>query len=79
MRLYLLGEYTARIQLFKFFYMFILGFLIWNFYLVYKYSGSLSRRNRKNIALIRLIISAIILFSMSVYWFMLFLEQQRHQ
>lgn len=68
MRLYLLGLYTARLELFKFFFVFCIGFLLWSIYLFHKNSGSLSRKKKKFRALIMIIISALLLFLMSISW-----------
>jgi hypothetical protein len=68
MKLYLLGLYTARLELFKFFFVMIAGVLIWSVYLYSKYSGSLSKKKRRLRALIMIILSAILLLAMGVSW-----------
>jgi hypothetical protein len=68
MNLYLLGLYTARLELFKFFFVVIIGVLIWSVYLYSKYSGSLSKKKRRMRALIIMIISAVLLLGMGISW-----------
>ena len=68
MRLFLLGLYTARLELFKLFFVFACGFFIYSSFLYYKYSGSLSRKRKKMRALMLMIISGIIIFLMGVSW-----------
>jgi hypothetical protein len=68
MKLYLLGLYTARLELFKFFFVVIAGVLIWSVYLYSKNSGSLSKKKRRMRALIIIIISAVLLFGMGISW-----------
>lgn len=68
MRLYLLGLYTARLELFKFFFIFFLGFFLFSLYLFYKNSGSLSRKKKKIRASIMMIISGILIFLMGLSW-----------
>jgi hypothetical protein len=68
MNLYLLGLYTARLELFKFFFVVIIGVLIWSVYLYSKYSGSLSKKKRRMRAMIMMIISAVLLLGMGISW-----------
>lgn len=68
MKLHLLGLYTARLELFKFFFVLIAGVLIWSAYLYFTYSGSLSKRNKRIRALVIMIISAVLLFAMGISW-----------
>jgi hypothetical protein len=68
MKLFLLGLYTARIELFKFFYVFVSGVLAWSVFLYYKYSGSLTKRKKRRRALIVMIVSGVVLFAMSISW-----------
>jgi biotin transporter BioY len=68
MRLYLLGLYTARLELFKFFFVFCIGFLLWSIFLFHKNSGSLSRKKKRFRALIMIVISSLLIFLMGVSW-----------
>jgi hypothetical protein len=68
MKLYLLGLYTARLELFKFFFVLIAGVLIWSAYLFSKYSGSLTKKKRRKKALVIMIISAVLLLGMGISW-----------
>ena len=68
MKLYLLGLYTARLELFKFFLVLIAGVLVWSAYLYSTYSGSLSKKNKRTRAFIVMIISAVLLFAMGISW-----------
>jgi biotin transporter BioY len=65
---YLLGLFTARLELFKFFFVFSIGFLLWSIYLYNLYSGSLSKRKKKIRALIMMILSALLIFLMGISW-----------
>lgn len=68
MKLYLLGLYTARLELFKFFFVLIAGVLIWSAYLYSVNSGSLSKKKRRMRALIVMIVSATLLIGMGISW-----------
>jgi hypothetical protein len=68
MTLHLLGLFTARLELFKFFFVFCIGFLLWSMYLYNINSGSLSKRKKRTRALIMMIISAVLIFLMGVSW-----------
>jgi hypothetical protein len=68
MKLHLLGLYTAKLELFKFFFVMIAGVLIWSAFLFSKYSGSLSKKKRRIRALIVMIISAALLIAMGLSW-----------
>ena len=68
MQIFSLGLYTARLELFKFFFVLACGFLIYSSYLYYRYSGSLSRKRKKIRALIMMIVSGVAIFLMGVSW-----------
>lgn len=68
MKIFSLGLYTARLELFKLCFVFACGFLIYGSYLYYRYSGSLSRKRKKMRALIMMIISGLVIFLMGVSW-----------
>jgi hypothetical protein len=68
MELHLLGLYTSRLELFKFFFVFTIGFFIWSAYLFASASGSVSRRRSKLRALIFLIVSGILMVFMGLSW-----------
>lgn len=68
MSLILLGAYTARLELFKFFFFLSVGVLIWSFFLFYDASGSSSRKRKKKRAIILMIVSAVFVAGMSVTW-----------
>jgi hypothetical protein len=68
MRLFLLGLYTARLELFKFFFFFVLGVFVWSIYLFIQASGSSTRKRKKKRALLFLIFSGIVLILMAVSW-----------
>jgi hypothetical protein len=64
----LLGAYTARIELFKFFFFLCFGTLIWSFFMYYDASGSSSRKSKKRRAVIIMVVSAVMVAGMSVTW-----------
>jgi hypothetical protein len=68
MSIILLGAYTARLELFKFFFFLSFGALIWSFFLFYDASGSSSRRRKKKRAIILMVISSVLVAGMSVTW-----------
>lgn len=68
MKLHLLGLYTARLELFKFFFVMTAGLLIWSAYLFAKYSGSLSKKKKRLSSLIMMIVSAALLLFMGISW-----------
>ncbi|MEJ8817863.1 hypothetical protein [Lacibacter sp. H407] len=70
MSIILLGAYTARLELFKFFFFLSFGALIWSFFLFYDASGSSSRRRKKKRAIILMVISSVLVAGMSVTWLM---------
>ncbi|RXK59756.1 hypothetical protein ESA94_11905 [Lacibacter luteus] len=70
MSIILLGAYTARLELFKFFFFFSFGMLIWSCYLFYESSGSNSRKKKKKRAVILMVLSSVIVAGMSVIWFL---------
>lgn len=64
----LLGAYTARLELFKFFFFLSFGALIWSFFLFYDSAGSNRRRLKKRRAVVLMVISAVLVAGMSVTW-----------
>ena len=68
MQVFLLGLYTARLELFKLFFFINFGAFLWFLYLVYEASGSNSRKRRRKRAIIYTIVSGVMLMGMSVTW-----------
>jgi hypothetical protein len=68
MKIFSLGLYTARLELFKLCFVFACGFLIYSSYLYFRYSGSLSRKRKKTRALIMMIVSGLAILFMGVSW-----------
>jgi membrane protein DedA with SNARE-associated domain len=64
----LLGAYTARVELFKFFFFFVFGALLWSFFLYFDSFGSNVRKRKKRRAIILMITSGILVLGMSVTW-----------
>lgn len=64
----LLGAYTARVELFKFFFFFVFGALLWSFFLYFDSLGSNVRKRKKRRAIILMITSGILVLGMSVTW-----------
>lgn len=64
----LLGAYTARLELFKFFFFFVFGALIWSFFMYFDAVGSNSRKNKKRRAIVLMVVSAVLVLGMSVTW-----------
>jgi len=64
----LLGAYTARLELFKFFFFLSFGALIWSFFLFYDSTGSNRGRLKKRRAIVLMVISATLVAGMSVTW-----------
>lgn len=68
MQVFLLGLYTARLELFKLFFFINFGAFLWFLYLMYDASGSNSRKRRRRRATIYTIISGVLLLGMSLTW-----------
>ncbi|HMO33508.1 MAG TPA: hypothetical protein PKE63_14525 [Lacibacter sp.] len=68
MQFFLLGLYTARLELFKFFFFLVFGAFLWCLYLVYETSGSSSRKRYKKRALIYTAVTGVLLLGMSITW-----------
>lgn len=68
MTIHLLGLYTARVELFKFFFVLFIGLLIWSIYNFIRYSGSLSKKKKKRRALFLIILFSVIVIFMSISW-----------
>ncbi len=66
--IYLLGLYTARLELFRLFFFITFGAFMWSCYLYYEASGSSARKSRKRRATLYLIITGIIMFGMTITW-----------
>lgn len=65
---YLLGLYTARLELFRLFFFMTFGAFMISCYLYYEASGSNSRKRRKKRAAIYMLVTGILMFGMSVTW-----------
>ncbi|MFN8265933.1 MAG: hypothetical protein U0T11_07665 [Chitinophagaceae bacterium] len=65
---FLLGLYTARLELFKLMFFIVFGLFLWSIYLVYDASGSSTRKRRKKRAILIMSIAFIALMAMSVTW-----------
>jgi membrane protein DedA with SNARE-associated domain len=68
MSIILLGAYTAKLELFKFFFFLAVGTLIWSFFLYYESLGSNSYKRKKRRAIILMVVSAVLVAGMSVTW-----------
>jgi hypothetical protein len=68
MSFFLLGLYTARFELFKFFFALVFGAFLWSLYLIYEASGSATRKKRKQRAYIYLSITSVLLIGMAITW-----------
>jgi multisubunit Na+/H+ antiporter MnhB subunit len=68
MQVFLLGLYTARLELFKLFFFINFGAFLWCLYLVYEASGSNSRKRRRRRAIIYTTVLGVLLIGMSVTW-----------
>jgi hypothetical protein len=66
--IYLLGLYTARLELFRLFFFMSFGAFIWSSYLYYEASGSSTRKRRKKRAAIFMLVTGIIMLGMTVTW-----------
>ena len=65
---YLLGLYTARLELFKFFFFMTFGLFLWSIFLVFQASGSSTRKKKKRRAYILMIVAGVLLIGMSITW-----------
>jgi len=65
---FLLGLYTARLELFKLIFFIVFGLFLWSIYLVHDASGSSTRKRRKKRAILIMSIAFIALMAMSVTW-----------
>jgi membrane-associated HD superfamily phosphohydrolase len=65
---FLLGLYTARLELFKLLFFLSFGVLLWSFFLLYDASGSSVKKQKKRRAWILMTVSAILVLGMSVTW-----------
>jgi len=68
MSFYLLGLYTARLDLFKFFFALVFGAFLWSLYLIYEASGSSTRKKRKQRAQIFMMITTVLMIGMTITW-----------
>ena len=68
MQVFLLGLYTARIELFKLIFFINFGAFLWFLFLVYDASGSNSRKRRRKRAIIYTLVSGVLLLGMSITW-----------
>ena len=66
--IYLLGLYTARLELFRLFFFMTFGAFLWACYLYYDASGSSTRKLRKRRATIYLIVTAVVMLGMATTW-----------
>jgi hypothetical protein len=66
--IYLLGLYTARLELFRLFFFITFGAFIWSCYMYYEASGSSGRKSRKRRAAFYMIVTGILMFGMTVTW-----------
>ncbi len=66
--IYLLGLYTARLELFRLFFFMTFGAFLWASYLYYDASGSSTRKKKKKRALIYLIVTTVLMLGMTVTW-----------
>ena len=65
---FLLGLYTARLELFKFFFCMAFGLFLWSIFLAYQASGSSTRKKKKRRAYIIMTIAGVLLIGMSITW-----------
>lgn len=65
---FLLGLYTARLELFKLFFFLSFGVLLWSFFLLYEASGSSVKKKKKRRATVLMIVSATLVVAMTVTW-----------
>jgi arginine exporter protein ArgO len=66
--IYLLGLYTARLELFRLFFFMTFGAFIWACFLYYDASGSSARKNRKRRATVYLVITGVVMLGMAATW-----------
>jgi small neutral amino acid transporter SnatA (MarC family) len=66
--IYLLGLYTARLELFRLFFFMVFGAFIWSCYLIYEASGSSTRKKKKKKALILTVFFGVVLIGLAITW-----------
>ncbi|HEX4958847.1 MAG TPA: hypothetical protein VFV46_11765 [Lacibacter sp.] len=66
--IYLLGLYTARLELFRLFFFMSFGAFLWSCYLIYESSGSSTRKRKKRRAMFLTIFFGIVLIGMTITW-----------
>jgi hypothetical protein len=66
--LILLGAYTARLEMFKFFFFLSFGMLLWSCYMYYEAAGSNRQKKKKRRAVFLMVLSSIVVAGMSITW-----------